>query len=204
MKKFAPTDKQNRTRKNTAITQVLGAPATRIFNHISKVVFALILTFFVQSSSAKSFVDEIADAVGDRPDVNINLGTGIINTILALTDDKDAKEARKVLAGLDKIRVSIFELNGKNDSVKLNKIIKKKINALMSKGYESIVTVREKHETVHIIAKVKDQLLEDAMLVVMEENDELVLITMEGTLDLKQLAEVSKHFDVDIASSLNY
>lgn len=165
---------------------------------MKKLLIALVLTLSLSLVSAKSFVDEVTNIVGQGPEVNINLGTGIINTILALSNDDEAKDMRKIMAGLEKIRVSVFELKGNKNTAKLGKLIKSKVDGLLKQGYESIVTVRDGDETVNIIAKVKDQKLEDAMLIVMEEGDELVVISMEGILDLVQLAEISDHFDVDL------
>jgi hypothetical protein len=159
---------------------------------------ALLFTFSINASQAKTFIDEVTDVVGSSPDVNINLGTGIINTILSLSGDDDAKEVRKIIAGLDKIRISVFNIDGNNNTKRLGQLIKSKIKNMAAQGYEQIVTIKEDHESVYIIAKVNDQYLQDAMIIVMEEGDELVILSMEGELDLKQLAQVSDHFDVDI------
>ncbi|MBL4772155.1 MAG: DUF4252 domain-containing protein [Alcanivoracaceae bacterium] len=165
---------------------------------MKKLLITLILTLSFTTINAKSFIDEVTSIVGSSPNVNINLSTNIIKTILAFSDDDDAKKLNKVLNGLDKIRVSIYELKGNKNSHKLTKLINSKIADLSSKGYEQIVTVREDDEMVYVIAKVKDQFLEDAMIVVMEDGDELVIISMEGMVDLQQLAQISDHFDVDL------
>lgn len=158
----------------------------------------LLLALSITTLHAKTFTDEIEKIVGSGPEVNINLGTGIINTILALSDDEDAKKVNNLISGLDKLKVSVFELSNKKNSEKLSKLIQSKIDSLVSKGYEQIVTVKEKNETVHIVAKVNGDKLEDAMVIVMEENDELVVIDMKGILDLKQLAKLTDKFDVNL------
>jgi len=168
---------------------------------MKKLLLSLLLTIFINSASAKSFVDEVTNIIGSSPDVNINLGTNILKTILAFSGDKDAHEVRKVLSGLKKIRVSVFEFEKLKNKEQLQKIIAKKVKALNSKGYEQIVTVKDEDETVHILAKVKGQFLNDAMIVVLEE-DEMVIISMDGSVDLQQLAQISDHFDVDLADVL--
>lgn len=168
---------------------------------MKKIIIAIIFTLFITAVSAKSFIDEVIDITGTSPDVNINLGTGILRTILALSGDDDAKEVRKIMKGLDKIRISVFEFDDNKNHAKLRKALTSKIKKLKSKGYESIVTVKDKDETVHIMAKVKDQFLNDAMIVVLEA-DEMVIISMDGLLDLKQLVQISNHFDVELADVL--
>ena len=77
-------------------------------------------------------------------------------------------------------------------------MIQSKVSNLLNQGYESIVTVKDRSETVNILAKVNGEKLEDAMLIVMDEGDEMVVITLQGLIDLVQIAELTEHFDVDI------
>jgi len=166
---------------------------------MKKILLSILFTFSASILHADSFIDEITSAVGSDPEVNINLGTGLIRTILAFSDDDEAKEISRVMKDLDMVRVSVFELdNGKNNNTRVNRLINQKIEDLNDAGYEPIVTVKEKHEKVFITAKMNDQYLEDAMIIVMDDGDELVVISLKGLIDLAQLAQISDHFDVDI------
>ncbi|MCB1603895.1 MAG: DUF4252 domain-containing protein [Gammaproteobacteria bacterium] len=165
---------------------------------MKKILAFFILTLSFTALHAKSFVDDISKAIGSDPQVNINLGTGIISTILSFSDDEEAKKVNDFLSGLSKLRVTVFELDKSKNTKKLTSLVKSKIDDLLSKGYEQIVTVKESDEMVHIVAKVNGDKLEDAMVIVLEENDEMVVIDMQGTLDLKQLSKLSKNFDVNL------
>lgn len=165
---------------------------------MKKLFITLTLCLSLSTVFAKSFIDEVTDIVGVNPDVNINLGAGIINTLLAFSDDEDAKQVGKIMEGLKKIRISVFDLDQKTNTNKLNKLIQSKVSNLLNQGYESIVTVKDRSETVNILAKVNGEKLEDAMLIVMDEGDEMVVITLQGLIDLVQIAELTEHFDVDI------
>lgn len=169
---------------------------------MKKLLILLLLILNLSSANAKSFIDEVTRLVGSSPEVNINLGTGILKFILAFSDDQDARDARKVMKGLDKIRVSVFELDNNSNTHKLGNLIKSKISSLSKKGYEQLVTIRDKEEMVYIVAKVKKQFLQDAMIIVMDGEDELVIISMEGEVDMQQLAQISSHYDVDIDNAL--
>jgi hypothetical protein len=165
-----------------------------------KKLLLLASVLFVSNLSAKSFVDEVADAINIEPEVSLNLGTGMLNMAMSFADDhdEDAKQFKKLIAGLNKIQVSVFELNKSTDTQRLSNMIHDKVDDLSSNGYEKIVSVKGKDEIVYIMAKVENQFLHDVMLVVMEENDELVIISLDGTMDLKQVMALSDHFDVDI------
>jgi len=165
---------------------------------MKKLLITLLLTLSISIVSANSFVDEVKDLAGVNTEVNINLGTGIIKALLAFSGDEDAKEVNKIMEGLDNIRVSVFELDNSVNTKQLNSIIQSKISSLLSQGFESIVTVKEKHETVNIMAKVNNNKIEDAMIIVMDEEDELVIVDMKGLIDLVQIAEITEHFDIDL------
>jgi len=171
---------------------------------MKKLLITLILSLSLSSAMANSFIDEVTDLIGASPEVNINLGTGLLNTILAFADDDDAKEVGKVLSGLNKIRVSVFDLKGNQNTADLSQLIKAKVESLTTRGFEQIITVRDSDETVNIIAKVNDEILQDAMIIVMDEGDELVIISMDGELDLKQIAMISDRFDVDLGDVLKH
>lgn len=165
---------------------------------MKKLLITLVFCLTISSVSAKSFVDEVSDIIGVSPEVNINLGAGIINTLLAFSDDEDAKEVGKIMEGLENIRISVFELDKNINIDDLNSLIQSKVSKLLKQGFESIVTVKDKSESVNILAKVNGEQLEDAMLIVMDEGDEMVVISLKGLIDLVKIAELTEHFDVDI------
>jgi len=171
---------------------------------MKKILLTLLLSLSITLANANDFIDDIKDIVGSSPEVNINLGTGLINTILAFAgQEEDAKEAVAALSGLNKLKVSVFDISDNTNTQELTTLIKDKINDLSAQGYEQIVTVKEDDEMVHIIAQVDGNLLKNVMIVVMEDNDELVVLSMDGEIDVKQLAILSDEFDVDLDDILD-
>ncbi|MFK8012677.1 MAG: DUF4252 domain-containing protein [Marinicellaceae bacterium] len=166
---------------------------------MKKLLLTVLFSLTVTASSANDFVSDIENLVGVGPEVNINLGTGLINTILAFADeDEDAKKAAAALTGLDKLKISVFDISNNKNTQQLTDLIKDKIEDLNAQGYEPIITVKEDDEMVHIIAKVNGDSLENVMIVVMEDNDELVVLSMDGEVNVKQLAQLSHQFDMDL------
>lgn len=167
-----------------------------------KLLITLLLTLFISASQAKSFVKEISNVVGEKPEVNINIGTWLIKAAMSFSDDEDIDEARAVMRNLDHIKVSVFDLDNNRNTKRLTSLIKSKINNLSSQGYEQLVTIRDDEELVYIVAKVDGEYLQDAMIIAMEE-DELVVISLIGEVNLKQLAIISDEYDVDIEDVLD-
>ena len=161
-------------------------------------LLASLLTY--NFASAKSFLDEVADIVDTDPQVSINLGSGLLKAALSFADDgdKDVEHARGILNNLDKIQVTVYELGKNTNTRRLNNLINDEVSSLSRNGYEKIVTVRDGDENVNILAKVENDYLHDALVLVMDGDDELVIISFDGSLNLKQMAQISGKFDIDL------
>lgn len=164
-----------------------------------KKIILITSLLFLGTVSAKSFLDEVADIVNTEPQVRINLSSGLLRTALAFTDEsKGSEQARQLLNNLDKIQVTVYELDNSYDTRALSDLINDEVRTLSKNGYEKIVTIRDGDENVNILAKVENQFLHDALVVVMDDDDELVIVSFDGSLDLKQMAQISNKFDLDL------
>lgn len=166
---------------------------------MKKLAFTILLTLSITTATSKTFIQELKHAVGTSPEVSINLGSWLFNTMLSFSNDEDVQEAKALMQGLDKIKVTVFDISKSNNLKKVSSVVKSKIKKLSNSGYETLVTVKDKGDLVYIVAKVNGQLLQDAMIIALEENDELVVISLQGEVDLEQLAKISGEFDVNIA-----
>ena len=166
---------------------------------MKKLAFTILLTLSITTATSKTFIQELKHAVGTSPEVSINLGSWLFNTMLSFSNDEDVQEAKVLMQGLDKIKVTVFDISKANNLKKVSSVVKSKIKKLSNSGYETLVTVKDEGDLVYIVAKVNGQLLQDAMIIALEENDELVVISLQGEVDLEQLAKISDEFDVNIA-----
>ena len=166
---------------------------------MKKLAFTILLTLSITTATSKTFIQELKHAVGTNPEVSINLGSWLFNTMLSFSNDEDVQEAKALMQGLDKIKVTVFDISKANNLKKVSSVVKSKIKKLSNSGYETLVTVKDEGDLVYIVAKVNGQLLQDAMIIALEENDELVVISLQGEVDLEQLAKISDEFDVNIA-----
>ena len=169
---------------------------------MKKLLITLVLTFTIAAANAQSFVSEIRHELGTKPEVNINIGTWLVKLMMKFADEDDP-EAKALMDGLKRIKVTVFELEDNHNSRRLNSIIENKIQSLSAKGYEQLVSVRDHGDNVFILAKVKGDLMQDAMIIAYEKGDELAIINLKGDVNLKQLAMISNEYDVDIEDELD-
>ncbi len=140
--------------------------------------------------------DSFESLIGSQPTVEINLGAMMLGLLSSATESEEGISS--ILSGLDSIKVTVFELG------KTNKIdsIKSKINVLadlrVSSGYEKLATVREDDSLVYILAKMNDKNFKSLSVFALDDDDELVLIEINGTILLSQLGKLMEHFDVDL------
>ena len=170
---------------------------------MKKLALTLLLTLSLTTASADNFIHQLKQAVGSSPEVNINLGSWLIKTMANLSDDEDAQEAKALMQGLDKIKVTVFDLENSANKTAIQSIVSSKINNLSNQGYETLVKVKDEEEQVYIVAKVSGKILQDAMIIALDDEDELVVISLVGNVDLEQLALISDEFDVDLDDVLD-
>ena len=162
-----------------------------------------LLIFLVTPIKAEVKSAKFAELIGTQPSVEINLGP----TMLSLLSSASKNEAGigSILASLSAINVTVFELdhNGSNTESR-NKItsIKKEINKLaddkLSAGYEKIAKIKEEDSLVYIFAKMNEKNFSNLSIYALDDEDELVLININGDILMSQIGELMDHFDVDL------
>ncbi len=139
----------------------------------------------------------LASIVGSEPTVEINLGAMMLGLLSSATESEEHGIAQ-VLSNLDTIKVTVFDLE---NSVKMN-TLKTKITALTeikkSQGYEVLAKVKEDDSLVYVLAKMDKKNFKSLSVFALDDNDELVLIDINGTILMSQLGSLMKHFDVDL------
>ena len=161
-----------------------------------KNVMTLVLFLFCAVVSAKDIQQELDDVIGVEPNVRINLGSGMLG--LAQLFAKDDKEASKVLSGLNGLQVTVYELDDNEVADDVHDWLNSTVRSFARKGMEQIVKVTEDDEQVHIFAKIDGKLLSDLTLMVYEEGNEFVYITMDGAINFDDIQDITGNFDIDI------
>lgn len=161
-----------------------------------KNVMTLVLFLFCAVVSANDLQRDLDDVFGVEPNVRINLGAGMLG--LAQMFAEDDEDASKVLSGLNGLQVTVYEIENDQQVGDISSWLNSATESLSRNGLEQIVRVMEDDEQVHIFAKIDGKRLSDLTLMVYEEGDEFVYITMDGEINFSDIKNISGNFDIDL------
>ena len=159
------------------------------------VTLALILSLSLPVM-AQSQNDMLSKIIGSRPTVEINLGKMMLGLLSSASEDDEG--ISQVLSGLDSIKVTVFELENTNKIESLKSTINELAKVKVSEGYESLAKVKEEDSLVYVFAKMDNKNFKSLSVFALDDDDEFVIINIDGTLLLSQLGKLMEHFDVDL------
>lgn len=164
--------------------------------HLLQILLFSLLLAITSTVKGQTETDSFEGLIGSQPTVEINLSAMMLGLLSSAT--KGEQGISSILSGLDSIKVTVYELEKNN---KIN-AIKSKINALaeskLSSGYEKLATVREEDSLVYVLAKMDKKSFKSLSVFALDDESELVLIEINGTILLSQLGDLIGHFNVDL------
>ncbi len=101
--------------------------------------------------------------------------------------DQDVKDVIKDLKGL---RILVRESEGK-------KYYKEAIKKIDFNEYDELMTIRSEDENVKFLIKENGDIIEELLLIV-GGNDEFVLLSFVGKIDLAKISKLAKDIDIDV------
>lgn len=148
-----------------------------------------VLTILLTSASlfANGFVTQFINKYSeeDRPLTNVNIGKTMLDKMAANTEDEELKNAFK---GLKSIRIVSSE------NVKDSRYYFEKANELITEefgDYEEMVSVNERNSRISVWMKRGDKNVQDLILISLDEESHLSIITVSGKIDLKTISKLS-------------
>jgi vacuolar-type H+-ATPase subunit F/Vma7 len=115
----------------------------------------------------------------------------MINKMELDLDDEEAQAILSVCKDLKGLRILTTEVNGQQFYEEALRIINKA-------EYETFLTVREgKKENVQFLVKQKGDTLNELLLLVGGEDEDFVLLSFIGNIDMNQVGKLSKAFEKD-------
>jgi len=149
----------------------------------------LILIILLSSASlfANDFISQFIERYSeeDRPLNNVNIGKTMLDKMADNTEDEDLKNAFRKLKS---IRIVSTE-NAKDSRYyfqKANELVHEEFS-----DYEEVVSVNEKNSKISVWMKKEDENNEDLILVSLDENSKLTIITVSGKIDFKSISKLS-------------
>ncbi len=115
----------------------------------------------------------------------------MINKMELDLDDEEAQAILSVCKDLKGLRILTTETDG-------GKFYQEALNTINTKGYETLLEVREgKKENVKFLVKDSNDgnTLDELLLLVGGEDEDFVLLSFMGKIDLNEIGKLSKAFD---------
>ena len=115
----------------------------------------------------------------------------MINKMELDLDDEESQAILSVCKDLKGLRILTTETDG-------NKFYQEALNTINTKGYETLLEVREgKTENVKFLVKDSNDgnTLDELLLLVGGEDEDFVLLSFMGKIDINEIGKLSKAFD---------
>ena len=163
-----------------------------------KIKFTIAFLILTISASVKAQIDSsvFSKLIGAGPTVEINLGPMMLNLLSSASEDED--DISKVLSALKGINVIVFEITKDSNMETIKSEIHNLSDAKINSGYEKLAMVKEDDSLVYIFAKMSEGKLTNLNIFALDDEDELVLIDINGSILLTQIGDLMSHFDLDL------
>lgn len=152
-----------------------------------KTILIMIVLLSSASLSANGFITQFIERYSEenRPLNNVNIGKTMLDKMAANTEDEELKNAFRELKS---IRIVSSE-NAKDARYYFHKA-----NELVSEeysDYEEVVSVNEKDSKISVWMKKEDEDKQDLILISLDENSKLTIITVSGKIDFHSISKLS-------------
>jgi len=151
-----------------------------------KIILAVAL--FIISATGPTFaqnnaVQDIFDKyTGQEGFTSVQLGNGVLSLLSSL--DKDDPDLQKMAKSLHSLKILIADESASH--INFEDELKGKVDF---SGYKEMMTIKEKDENVRILARENGGIIKELLMLV-NGTDENVLIFMDGSFLLKDLASM--------------
>ena len=154
---------------------------------MKKSFFIICAILFSASAFAGDFVSKFLQqsVEENRPVNNVNIGKAMLDKMAANTNDEELKNTFK---GLTSIRFITTE-NKKDSKYYFNKA-----NQLAEEefsDYEEVVSLNERKSKIHVLLKKTDDKKQDLIMIALDENNKLTIITVSGKIDFHSISKIS-------------
>jgi uncharacterized protein DUF4252 len=158
----------------------------------------LIASLLAQDNKSAGFVDfgKLPASASGKEFVEISLGRAVF-AISGKLFEKSDPDVAGLLRGLQLLQVNVVGLADDNRE-KIQEHVRKLRTELTGKGWERIVTVREKNDDVAVFLKTRgEEAVEGLVVTVLDGNKEAVLINIVGNIKPEQVAQLGEKMGID-------
>jgi len=135
--------------------------------------------------------------------VEVNVPTGVIK-LAAQIVEKQQPDVADILHGLQSVKVNVIGLDDENRP-EVEKRAEKIRKDLSGKGWQRVVTAKERDEDVSIYLKIDDNgEIQGVTAVVLDGKDEAVFVNVVGSIKPEQLAMLGDKLHIDPLKKLGF
>ena len=146
--------------------------------------------------SNEGFADLDSLGVGDTDHVlSLSIGPTLLH--FAANHIEEDPETQALLRSLEGVRVRIYEIDG--DASRVATRMERMSGSLQDDGWESVMTIREGSEQVHMLMRTVEGRICGMTVLVSDGQSEAVIVNLMGEINPGQFSDVMVALDVDAA-----
>lgn len=147
-----------------------------------------------RSNEGYADLDSLGVSDTDRV-LNLSIGPSLLHFAAKHIDDEP--ETQALLRSLDGVRIRIYEIEG--DADRVARRMTRMSSGLEEDGWEPVMTVRAKGETVHMLLRMDEDRICGMTVLVSDGDSEAVIVNLMGDIKPEQFSDVMVALDVDAA-----
>jgi hypothetical protein len=139
---------------------------------------------------------------GQEPKIEVTLKGSLLNLAARIASEEEPELASTLLS-LEGILVRVYDAEDREPESYIDRLAQT-AKDLEDKGWETIVKVRDDGDHVYIAIREGDNSIVGLVILAAEENDEIVLVNIVGTIDLDEIWRVGREFEIDHLDSVRH
>lgn len=151
-------------------------------------IFLVLFTLFLATSTFANdfitrFLKECVET--ERPVSNVNIGKAMLNKMASNTSDEELKTTFRELNS-----IRIITTENKADSKYYFEKAKEMVSSKFT-DYREVVSVNERRSKINILMKKTDEKTQDLILMALDDDSKLTIITVSGNIDFNSISKIS-------------
>ena len=151
-------------------------------------IFLVLFTLFLATSAFANdfitrFLKECVET--ERPVSNVNIGKAMLNKMASNTSDEELKTTFRELNS-----IRIITTENKADSKYYFEKAKEMVSSKFT-DYREVVSVNERRSKINILMKKTDEKTQDLILIALDDDSKLTIITVSGNIDFNSISKLS-------------
>ncbi len=165
--------------------------------NIMRTLMTMAMVIMVYALSAQTAIDDLYKRyAGKEGFTSINISPemfGMLSGFDTNDSSENAQEAQNVMEQLSGLKMLVYEAeDGARNDAFMNEL--RELSSV--KGYTEMMSVDSEDEIVKFLAKKGEDGRVSEMLMIVMEEDEAVVMSMTGSLDMKSIQQISNSLDI--------